>query len=133
MDTWDVEVFYDGECPLCMREIRMLQHRDRAAKIRFTDIAAPGFDPATVGLDHDVLMKRIHARLPGGELIEGVEVFRRLYTAVGFGPLVTATRLPGISQLLDVAYGLFAENRLRLTGRCQKTPEGACAVERGHT
>lgn len=128
MDTFHVEVFYDGECPLCTREIDMLRKRDRAMRIVFTDIAARGFDAASVGLDHDALMKRIHARLPSGELIEGVEVFRRLYTAVGFGTLVAVTRLPVVSQGLDLAYALFAKNRLRLTGRCAKTDDGACAV-----
>ncbi len=33
-----VEVFFDGECPLCMREIRMLRRLDRKDRIRFTDI-----------------------------------------------------------------------------------------------
>lgn len=130
MSAFDVEVFYDGECPLCMREIDMLRRRDRAGRIVFTDIAAPGFDSASVGLDHDALMKRIHARLPTGELIEGVEVFRRLYAAVGFGTLVAMTRLPVVSQGLDLAYKVFAKNRLRLTGRCVKTDDGACAVAR---
>jgi hypothetical protein len=63
-------------------------------------------------------MARIHARLPDGTLVEGVEVFRRLYAAVGFRPLVAITRLPGVAQLLELAYVLFARNRLRLTGRC---------------
>lgn len=26
---WQVEVFYDGECPLCLREIKMLRWMDR--------------------------------------------------------------------------------------------------------
>lgn len=37
--NFDIEVFYDGACPLCMREIRMLQGRDRRQRIRFVDIA----------------------------------------------------------------------------------------------
>lgn len=123
-----VEVFYDGECPLCMREIRMLRRLDRRGKIAFTDIAAVGFDPGALGLDMGRMMDRIRGRLPDGTLIEGVEVFRRLYAAVGFGPLVALTRLPGISALLDAAYTLFAKNRLRLTGRCH---DGQCAVPRG--
>lgn len=123
-EPWQVEVFYDGECPLCMREIRMLMRRDRARRIRFTDIAAKGFDAATVGLDPSVLMKKIHGRLPSGEIVEGVEVFRRLYDAVGFGGMVRLSRAPGVSQLLELAYALFARNRLRLTGRCES---GACA------
>ena len=32
----DVEVFYDGDCPLCTREIRLLRRLDRRGRIRFT-------------------------------------------------------------------------------------------------
>lgn len=123
--VFDVEVFYDGDCPLCMREIRMLDRLDRRRRIRFTNIAAEGFDVAQVGLDWQTLMDRIHGRLPDGTLIEGVEVFRRLYGAVGFGPLVALTRLPGVSHALDLCYHLFAKHRLRLTGRCV---DGACEI-----
>jgi predicted DCC family thiol-disulfide oxidoreductase YuxK len=125
MTDFEVEVYYDGECPLCMREIGMLRRRDQRARIRFTDISAEGFDAGAVGLSWETLMNRIHGRLPDGTLIEGVEVFRRLYAAVGFSRLVALTRIPGVSQLLDLAYKLFAKNRLRFTGRCA---DGACAL-----
>lgn len=123
--SFEVEVFFDGKCPLCTKEIVMLRRLDRRGRIRFTDIADPGFDPQEVGLSMKDLMDRIHARLPDGSLIEGVEVFRRLYAAVGLSPVVALTRLPGIAQGLDVAYRLFAKNRLKLTGRCE---DGACEV-----
>ena len=116
--SFEVEVFYDGACPLCMREIAMLRRKDQKARIRFTDIAADGFDAASIGVPWSSLMERIHGRLPDGTIIEGVEVFRRLYAAVGFGALVAATRLPVVKQALDASYRLFAQNRLRLTGRC---------------
>lgn len=125
MAPFDVEVFYDGDCPLCMREIRMLQRMDRRRRIRFTNIAAEGFDASSVGLTWADLMAKIHGRLPDGTMLEGVEVFRRLYSAVGFGPLVVLTRLPVIKQLLNAAYRGFAKNRLRLTGRCI---EGVCEI-----
>lgn len=125
----EFEVFYDGACPLCVREIRMLQRRDHAGRIGFVDIAAPDFDPDTVGVTWDALMARIHGRLPDGTLVEGVEVFRRLYAAVGFRRLVAATRWPGVSWLLDLAYRTFAKNRLRLTGRCA---DDACALHGPH-
>jgi predicted DCC family thiol-disulfide oxidoreductase YuxK len=130
MTSYDVEVFYDGACPLCVRETDMLRARDRRARIRFTDIAAEGFDAAAVGVPWEVLMARIHGRLPDGTLIQGVEVFRRLYAAVGFGPLVAVSRVPGLSHLLDLAYRVFAKNRLRLTGRCA---DGACATPPART
>lgn len=122
------EVFFDGDCPLCVREIGALRRLDRRGRIRFTDIAATGFDAiAATGVPHERLMARIHGRGEDGRLIEGVEVFRRLYAAVGFGPLVALTRLPVVSQLADAAYALFADNRLRLTGRCEGD---TCKVER---
>lgn len=112
------EVFFDGDCPLCRREIAMLRRLDRRSAIRFTDIAQPGFDPASIGLTRDALMARIHGRTSDGTLVEGVEVFRHLYGAVGFGPLVALSRVPPIAWLLDAGYRWFAKNRLRLTGRC---------------
>ena len=115
---FEIEVFFDGGCPLCMREIRMLKRWDRRSKIRFTDIDAAGFQAAAVGKTQADLMAQIYGRLPDGNWIRGVEVFRRLYAAVGFGPVVFLTRLPVISQILDLGYTIFARNRLKLTGRC---------------
>lgn len=120
---WEVEAFFDGACPLCTREVRLLRRLDRAGRLRFTDIAAPDFDARAHGLEPDRVMKRIHARLPSGEVVVGVEVFRRLYRAVGYERLVALSRLPLVRQGLDLAYELFARNRLRLTGRCEG---GAC-------
>ena len=122
----DLELFYDGACPLCAREARALRRLDRRGRLKLTDLAAPGFDSDETGVPMERLLVRIHGRLPDGTIVEGVEVFRRAYAAVGFGPLVALTRLPGLSHLLDLAYGWFARNRLRLTGRCA---DGACGRE----
>jgi predicted DCC family thiol-disulfide oxidoreductase YuxK len=122
---WQVEVFYDGECPLCLREINMLRWMDRKDRIRFTNIADSSFNPADYDKTMKEFMDEIQGRLPNGTWIIGVEVFRRLYAAVGLGPLVALTRLPGVSHGLDLGYRVFAKNRLRLTGRCNA---GACEV-----
>ena len=124
--SWTVEAFYDGDCPLCLREVNMLRRMDRKGqRIQWTDIAAPGFDAAAYGKTFDEFMDRMHGRLADGTWIEGVEVFRQLYAAVGLGPLVALSRLPGVSWAADRAYEVFARNRLRLTGRCT---DDVCAV-----
>lgn len=123
------EVFYDGDCPLCRREIEMLRRLDRKRAVRFTDLSSRSFDPAVIGKTRAELMGRIHGRdLRDGQLIDGVEVFRRLYTSVGFGAFVAVSRLPPFSWALDRAYDWFAKNRLSLTGR-EACSEGTCALE----
>ncbi|HEY6035257.1 MAG TPA: DCC1-like thiol-disulfide oxidoreductase family protein, partial [Kofleriaceae bacterium] len=84
---------------------------------------------ASVGKTMSELMARIHGRTSSGEWIEGVEVFRQLYAAVGFRRLVAVSRWPVIAQVLALAYTLFAKNRLRLTGRSRELcADGSCAV-----
>jgi predicted DCC family thiol-disulfide oxidoreductase YuxK len=114
-------VYFDGDCPLCAGEIRLLRWLDRRGHITFVDIAAPEFDPETAGLTMAELMASIRGRDAHGDLVDGVEVFRLLYSAVGLWWLMPLTRLPGLSHLLEWVYARFATHRLRLTGRC--TPE----------
>ena len=80
--------------------------------------AAEDFEPSDYRRSPDLFMAEIQGRLTDGTWVSGVEVFRRIYSAIGLGPLTWLTRLPIISGLLDRAYRLFARNRLRLTGRC---------------
>lgn len=126
---FDIEVFFDGGCPLCLKEVNLLRRWDLRGKIRFTDIDAPQFLAIQVGKSQGELMAEMHGRLPDGSWVRGVEVFRRLYAAVGFGPLVELTRWPIVSHLLDLGYVIFARNRLRLTGRCsaEACPAGTTA------
>lgn len=120
-----IEVFYDGVCPICVREIRFLRRLDRKGQIRFTDIAAADFRASDYGITLKAFNSEIHGRLPDGTWIRGVEVFRVLYTHIGLRPLVWITRLPIVSNLLDRAYRIFARNRLRWTGRCSEA-ENKC-------
>lgn len=102
----------------------MIRRLDRRGRIVLTDINAVGFDPGYYGTDRETLMGSLRGRLPDGRWVEGVEVMRRVYEAVGLRWLVAPTRLPGIRQGLAAGYRVFAKNRLWLTGRC----EAACGT-----
>lgn len=115
--SWDIKVLFDGECPLCRREIAFLEGRNRRGRLALEDIAAPGFDPSAYGLDAADVMGRINGVLPDGRVVEGMEVFRRAYAAVGLGWLLAPSRLPGLGRMYDAGYRVFARNRLRWTGR----------------
>ena len=108
-------------------EVALLRRLDRGRRrIAFEDIAAPGFDPGRYGLDAGGVMARIHGVLADGTVVEGMEVFRRAYAAVGLGWLLAPSAWPGLRRLFDAAYRLFARNRLRWTGRAGV----ACEAER---
>ena len=117
-ETGFLRLFFDGDCPLCKREVRFLQRLDRHQRLEFVDISAEGFSASAHGKTQDALMARMHARKPDGTWVDGVEVFRLAWMAIGLGWFVAPTRLPGISQILDRLYAWFARNRLRITGRC---------------
>jgi predicted DCC family thiol-disulfide oxidoreductase YuxK len=54
--------------------------------------------------------------LADGSVVEGLEVFRRAYRAVGLGWLLAPTGWIGLRRIADWAYGVFA--RYRLQRRC---------------
>lgn len=116
---WQIKLLYDGDCPLCLREVNFLQRKDRGrGLVAFEDIAAPGYDPAeNGGVDFATAMGRIHAVLPDGSTVKNVEVFRRIYSILGIGWIYAATRWPLVGPLVDRLYDLWAERRLALTGR----------------
>ena len=100
---------------------------DRRDRVRFTDITAETFQPAEYGKTMNEFMDEIQGRLPDGQWIVGVEVFRQVYSALGFGILVWPTRLPLVRNVLNWGYRVFARNRLRWTGRCNEQSCGTGA------
>ena len=116
---WEIKLLYDGECPLCLREVNFLQKRDAGrGKVAFVDIAADDYNPEeNAGIDFETAMGRIHGILPDGTVIKNVEVFRRVYEALGMGWVYAVTKLPVLGALANFIYGIWADLRLRLTGR----------------
>ncbi len=117
--SWQIKLLYDGECPLCLREVNFLRKRDAGrGLVAFVDIADLNYDPQMHGgVDFATAMGRIHAVLPDGTVIKNVEVFRRVYEVLGMGWVYAITKLPIIGTVADFLYGIWADLRLKLTGR----------------
>lgn len=117
--SWQIKLLYDGECPLCMREVNFLQRRDAGrGLVAFVNIADPNYTPeANGGVDFETAMGHIHAVLPDGTVVKNVEVFRRIYKILGMGWLYAVTKVPIIGAIADWLYGVWANWRLTLTGR----------------
>lgn len=113
-----IDLLYDSECPICNMEVEFLKKRDIYQRIRFTDISSPFYDPKQHGnVQYVDGMKKLRAVLPDNRVITGVEVFRYTYEAIGLGWVFAATKWPVIGQVADAVYDVWAENRLRITGR----------------
>lgn len=118
-----LRIYYDGLCPICRRAADRLRKLDRGrGRLELIDFSSPAFDAASAGLSPDELLGAIHARLPDGRLIRGMEVFRCASHALGRGWLLTPTGWPGLRQASDRLYRFIARHRPR--GGC------SCASDR---
>jgi len=116
----------DGGCPLCRREAESLRRLDRGrGRLRFTDIASPGFDPGAYGLTREQARARIHGVLPNRSVLGGMDALRCAYAIVGLGWLLAPTGWPLLRPIFDRAYAQLAQNRRRWLPR-----GGGCAA--GH-
>ncbi|KAG9269542.1 hypothetical protein AMEX_G16589 [Astyanax mexicanus] len=123
-----VRVLYDGECPICVKEIEVLRfvQKNRTGKVEFVDISVPEYDGGRYrGVSYEVAMKEMTVIDENDEVHRGVPAFAVMYKAVGLGWLARLISLPLIRPLMDRAYDVFARNRLRWTGR-EECTTGQC-------
>lgn len=112
-EGWEFKLLYDAACPFCRREIHWIKSKDYRNQILLVDISAEGFDASSYGLTAEAVDGKIHAIRPDGSVVTGMEVFRRLYAAVGLGWLLAPTAWPIIRPIADWGYSVFARNRRR--------------------
>ena len=107
-----VKVWYDGACPLCLREIALMRRLDRAGRITFVDVAQ-GADPSCP-LDRATLLARFHAE-EDGVIHSGAAAFAAMWRAIPLlRPLGLAARSPAVLGMLEAAYLRFLKVRPRL-------------------
>ncbi len=131
---WKFKIFHDAQCPFCRLEVIWLKRCNRRGSLAFEDISASTFDATAHGIDPAEVHKVIHGAFSDGRVVQGVEVFRQAYEAVGRGWIVAPTRWFLLRQIVDVAYALFARVRVSVgnllcfgTGcarRVQRLPSG---------
>jgi predicted DCC family thiol-disulfide oxidoreductase YuxK len=107
-----VKVWYDGACPLCLREIALMRRLDRRGSITFVDVAA-GDDPSCP-VDRAQLLARFHAE-EEGVIHDGAAAFAAMWRAIPLlRPLGLAARNPAVLWMLEAAYLRFLKLRPRL-------------------
>lgn len=114
----NLKLLYDGECPICKREICILQKKEGQSKIRFVDISSKEFAPfENNNIDYNTAMSQVHAIDGKGNLLVGIPAFAAVYARCQLLVISTLLRIPFIKRVLKPLYTLFAKKRLWMTGR----------------
>ena len=94
-------VWFDGACPLCLKEIALMRKLDRRQKIAFVDVSAEG---ASCPISRQALLARFHAR-EGSKLYSGAEAFAAMWRAIpALKPVGIAARFPPVLWILEKLY-----------------------------
>ena len=106
-----VTVWFDGDCPLCVREISLMRRLDKRGAIAFEKVAGDGSCPS----DRADLLARFHAREAGGPMVSGAAAFAALWRALPvLAPFGHLARNPALLWVLERAYRGFLRLRPRL-------------------
>jgi len=124
MPAPELTVWFDGDCPLCRREISLMRRLDRRGVIHFVDVAG---DATSCPIDRSELLARFHARERDGALLSGAAAFAAMWRAVPvLRPLGILARWPPALALLEVVYRGFL--RLRPTLQRALQPRQPAAI-----
>jgi predicted DCC family thiol-disulfide oxidoreductase YuxK len=106
------KVWFDGACPLCLREIAVMRRLDKRGAIDFVDVAA-GADPSCP-IDRADLLARFHAE-ENGKVVSGAAAFAAMWRAIPLlRPLGLLARNALVLRGLEATYLRFLKIRPRL-------------------
>ena len=107
-----VIVWFDGGCPLCRREIKVMRRLDRRGAISVVDVAAS--EASACPIAPAELLARFHAS-EDGRLLSGAAAVAAMWRAIPLlRPIVLAARNPWVLRLLERIYVAFLRVRPRL-------------------
>lgn len=115
-DPKRVTLLYDGECPICSKEVNYLEKR--TSKVDFVDISKADYESKKYqNVTYQQAMQKMHAIEEEEHVIVGLEAFRWLYAKSNLHFLAILISLPGLRGFFQFLYSIFAQYRLKLTGR----------------
>ncbi|MEO0682342.1 MAG: DUF393 domain-containing protein, partial [Pseudomonadota bacterium] len=104
------EVFFDGACPVCSREIAAYRKMDGMDAIAWRNVAAEDF--AAPDLDRDAALARFHVRLATGEIVSGARAFLAVWRRnPRLAPIARLLDRRPISDALELGYRGFLKVR----------------------
>ncbi|MBX7066076.1 MAG: DUF2878 family protein [Parachlamydiales bacterium] len=105
-------VFFDKNCPVCSREMRILKTRTQTGKICY---ACPESDKElgsyTDRLTISQSMAKIHAIEENGTILTGTDALSELYARTDLLLLAVLLQAPGLRIIFKIGYAIWAKAR----------------------
>ena len=112
-----VTVWYDGDCPLCLREINLMRRLDKRRAINFVEIQTAAACP----IDTDTLMTRFHAQERDQPVVSGAAAFAAMWRAIPMlRPLGLLAKTRPVLWVLERLYIGFLKIRPWLQRRVRR-------------
>ncbi|WP_394172461.1 thiol-disulfide oxidoreductase DCC family protein [Thalassotalea litorea] len=108
-------IFYDGQCPLCLQEMRALQRKNTENLIYFIDINRVDFSELYPHIDLQKARSILHGEDENNKLLLGLDVTYKAWALVGERWRVAPLRWPILRPVADKAYLVFAKNRFNIS------------------
>src|ERR1700761_9781573 len=124
--TQDI-LLYDGECPMCVFQMKVLSWLDWFGVLSLTPLSDPRAQKVAPQLTREDLLEAIHCVTPEGRIYRGARAIRfvgmRLPLLV---PVALFLWIPGVIQIAEIIYQYISRNRLVLSRMfgCK----GACTI-----
>lgn len=83
--SWPLTLYYDGDCPLCAREIQLLRQHTDVQRLCLVDISLRDFHAESIGLTQPALQNLLHARFADGQWVTGLDATLWSWRAAGLG------------------------------------------------
>jgi predicted DCC family thiol-disulfide oxidoreductase YuxK len=108
---WPLTLYFDGDCPLCAREIRLLRQHAAEHRLLFVDISRDEFDATALGCTFEQMQSLLHGRFADGQWVTGLDATLWSWRAAGLGFWATPLTWRALRPLLELGYRLFCRLR----------------------
>lgn len=127
-------LFYDAECPICVREMARVGQRNVSGSLRLLPVQTSAAQLAAYEISRDEAMTLLHiVDDSDGTVWRGMPALRVMYRECGGGGLAQIWNWPLLRNVADWGYPYFARHRYRLpawllrrpactNGQCRKPP-----------
>ncbi|XP_038061813.1 uncharacterized protein At5g50100, chloroplastic-like [Patiria miniata] len=126
-----LKVLYDGDCPLCMQEIKFVQYMNKKKDtLELVNIASPDYNPEENNrISYETAMGVMHVIGPNQQVYTKVDAVYEMYSALGLRWIVAYMRWPLLSTFFEWAYMVFARRRLQWTRSWRGCETAKCQIE----